>query len=93
MAYLADQQQRLQKPAGKFEPRQQVTDVGHAHATELAEKFKTVVLAKPRPAYQDNIASMPRINPLVDYWGNVINIVIMAEKKKSFHTNVLIPTC
>src|SRR5687768_2012823 len=86
MAYLADQQQRLQKPAGKFEPRQQVADVGHAHTPKLAQKFNTVVIAKPRPAYQDNIAGITRINPLVDYWGNVINIVIMTEKKKSFHT-------
>ena len=86
MAHLADQYQRLQKPPGKFEPRQQVADVGHTHAIELPQKFNTVVIAKPRPAYQDNIAGMTRINPLVDDWGNVVNIVIMTEKKKSFHT-------
>ncbi|MEO8768398.1 MAG: hypothetical protein ABI363_08705, partial [Nitrosospira sp.] len=44
---------------------------------------------KPRVADQDNVAGMTRINPFVDDRGYMINVVIMTEKKKSFHVRIL----
>ena len=89
-AQAADEYQCLQKPAGKFNRRQQVADIGHAHARELAQKFNAVIIAKPRVAYQDNVAGMTRINPFVDDRGYMINVVIMTKKKKGFHGRVII---
>ena len=89
-AQAADEYQCLQKPAGKFNRRQQVANIGHAHARELAQKFNAVIIAKPRVAYQDNVAGMTRIDPFVDDGGYMINVVIMTKKKKGFHGRVII---
>ncbi len=90
-AQAADEDERLQKPAGKFNRRQQIRYVGHAYAGELAQKFDTVIVAKPRVADQDDVAGVTRVNPFVDDRSYVINVVIMTQKKKSFHVRVLIP--
>lgn len=66
--------------------------MGYSNTIKLTQKFDTKISPKLGIADQNDIAVMARIDPFINDRGNVIDIVIMAKKKKGLHTHALILT-
>jgi len=61
----------------------------HAHARQFLQKFDAKIVAEILETDQDDIATVAGIDPFGDDRGNVIYVVVMTQKEKSFHTLIL----
>ena len=79
------EQQFLQAQASKLPPTQNFVDPGDANSIQASQVHDPEVLAEMRLPHKEQIAAVTPLDPFVDDRGNVIDVVVVAEKKECFH--------
>ena len=66
-------------------PCRDLVDPGDANSIQASQVHDPEVLAEMRLPHKDQIAAVTPLDPFVDDRCNVIDVVVMAEKKECFH--------